>query len=170
MLILFSFLGLLGLSILLGFLIVRVPVLRDLFLNNLAAESFSGLLRETLVRRLVSPGGWITLLVLLVFTTALLLPRAADKGLSSSVPRWLSPETGYALLLVLFGCLLVIGPEFFYLRDQFGWRMNTIFKFYFTAWMMWGAAAAYGSAVLIRDLSLWTSRLYTATLLIVNGM
>jgi len=170
LLILFAFLGLLGLSILLGFLIARVPVISDLFLNNLAAESISSLLRETFVRRLVSPGGWITLLVLLVFTTALLLPRAAGKGLPSSVTRWLSPENSYALLLVLFGCLLVIGPEFFYLRDQFGWRMNTIFKFYFTAWMIWGAAAAYGSAVLIRDLSLWKSRLYTAALLLVIGM
>ncbi len=165
-----GFLGLLGLSILLGVLIAQLPVVRDLFLNNLAAQNISSLLRETLLRRLVSPGGWLTLLVVLVFTAALLLPRAKAGGLSGNGSGWLSPENGYALLLVLFGCLLVLGPEFFYLRDQFGWRMNTIFKFYFTAWMMWGAAAAYGSAVLIRDLSLWKSRLYTAVLLLVIGL
>jgi uncharacterized membrane protein len=48
--------------------------------------------------------------------------------------------------------LLVFGVEFFYLRDQFGWRMNTIFKFYFQAWMLWSIAAAYGSIVLLRTL------------------
>lgn len=169
-LILIGFLGLLGLSILLAVLIVQVPVLRDLFLNNLAAQNISSLIRETLLRRLASPGGWITLLVLLMFTMALLLPRTAVKGSSSSGSVWLSPENGYALLLVLLGCLLVFGPEFFYLRDQFGWRMNTIFKFYFTAWLMWGAAAAYGSAVLIRELPPWKSTLYRAVLLLVIGL
>jgi uncharacterized membrane protein len=49
----------------------------------------------------------------------------------------------FVILLVLIGSLLIIGPEFFYLRDQFGLRMNTIFKFYFAAWIMWGLAAAY---------------------------
>jgi uncharacterized membrane protein len=32
-----------------------------------------------------------------------------------------------------------------YLRDLFGTRMNTIFKFYFQAWVMMAIAAAYGS-------------------------
>jgi uncharacterized membrane protein len=35
------------------------------------------------------------------------------------------------LLLVLLGAGLTLAPEFVYLRDQFGTRMNTIFKFYF---------------------------------------
>ncbi len=39
--------------------------------------------------------------------------------------------------------LLALVPEFFYLRDQFGWRMNTIFKFYFQVWIMLAIAAAY---------------------------
>jgi len=43
---------------------------------------------------------------------------------------------------------LTLTPEFIYLRDQFGWRMNTIFKFYFQTWIVWGIAAAYSSAVL----------------------
>ncbi|MDX1734180.1 MAG: DUF2298 domain-containing protein, partial [Halioglobus sp.] len=44
--------------------------------------------------------------------------------------------------LILVGALLIIGPEFLYLRDQFGLRMNTIFKFYYAAWMLWSFAAA----------------------------
>ena len=42
----------------------------------------------------------------------------------------------FALLLVLTGTALTLMPEFFYLIDQFGWRMNTIFKFSFEAWIV----------------------------------
>ena len=37
----------------------------------------------------------------------------------------------------------MIFPEFFYLRDLFGTRMNTIFKFYYQAWILLGLSAAY---------------------------
>jgi uncharacterized membrane protein len=58
----------------------------------------------------------------------------------------------FSLLLILLGALLVIGPEFFFLLDLFGNRMNTIFKFYYQAWLLWGTAAAFGTAVLLRSL------------------
>ena len=45
--------------------------------------------------------------------------------------------------LILIGALLVLAPEFVFLRDLFGYRINTIFKFYFQVWLMWGVAAAY---------------------------
>jgi uncharacterized membrane protein len=45
-----------------------------------------------------------------------------------------------------------IGPEFLYLRDNFGYRINTIFKFYYQAWIVLSLAAAYGIAVLFRNL------------------
>jgi uncharacterized membrane protein len=54
-------------------------------------------------------------------------------------------------LLVLVGVLLVLGPEYYYLRDQFGSRMNTIFKFYFQTWLLWGIAAAFASAYLLQQ-------------------
>ena len=64
----------------------------------------------------------------------------------------LNPEA-FTLLLVLLGCGLVLVPEFFYLRDQFGWRVNTIFKFYFEAWIAWGITAAFGTVVLWNEIS-----------------
>ncbi len=49
-------------------------------------------------------------------------------------------------ILIILASLLCLFPEFFYLRDQFGWRMNTIFKFYFQAWILFSIAGAFSIA------------------------
>jgi YYY domain-containing protein len=49
-------------------------------------------------------------------------------------------------LLIAVGAALTLAVEFFYVRDHFGTRMNTVFKFYFQAWTMWGIAGAYALA------------------------
>ncbi len=50
----------------------------------------------------------------------------------------------FVLLLILTGALLTLGPEFVYLSDVFGQRLNTIFKFYYQAWLLFGIAALFG--------------------------
>ncbi|HEX7433956.1 MAG TPA: DUF2298 domain-containing protein, partial [Anaerolineaceae bacterium] len=60
-----------------------------------------------------------------------------------------NPGLWMAVLMVLTGALLLIGPEFVYLRDNFGTRMNTLFKFYFQVWVLWGTASAFGLAYLL---------------------
>ncbi len=49
----------------------------------------------------------------------------------------------FPALLVLIGLLLTLAPEFVYLKDIFVTRMNTIFKFYFQAWVVWSLAGAW---------------------------
>ena len=40
------------------------------------------------------------------------------------------------------GCALVLAPEVVYLHDDFGTRMNTVFKLYYQAWLLLGLASA----------------------------
>ena len=54
------------------------------------------------------------------------------------------PAVLMVLAMLLTGALLLIGPEWVYLRDNFGTPMNTIFKFYFQTWTLWSLAAAFG--------------------------
>ncbi len=56
----------------------------------------------------------------------------------------LEESTSFALLLALGGLLLTAGVEFVMLKDSFGTRMNTVFKFYYQGWVLLGIAAAYG--------------------------
>ncbi len=58
----------------------------------------------------------------------------------------------FALLLALTGFLLTFGVEFVYLRDQFGSRMNTVFKFYFQAWTLFAIAGTYAMVYLLQSL------------------
>ncbi len=54
-----------------------------------------------------------------------------------------SPATGFALLLIAAGAVLTLAPDFVYLRDNFGVRINTVFKLYYQGWMLWSVASAF---------------------------
>ena len=53
-------------------------------------------------------------------------------------------STLFVLLMVATGLVLTLSVEFVYLRDTFGTRMNTVFKFYYQAWVLLALASAYG--------------------------
>jgi uncharacterized membrane protein len=44
--------------------------------------------------------------------------------------------------------LLTLGPEFVYLKDVFSQRLNTIFKFYYQAWLLFGVTAVFALSYL----------------------
>jgi uncharacterized membrane protein len=56
-----------------------------------------------------------------------------------------SPAVLMALAMLATGALLMLGPEYVYLRDNFGTRMNTLFKFYFQTWTLWALVTAFGA-------------------------
>jgi uncharacterized membrane protein len=61
-----------------------------------------------------------------------------------------SRPTFFALLLAGLGLALVFVPEFVYLRDNFGTRMNTIFKFYYQSWLLFGLSGSYAIVQALR--------------------
>lgn len=63
------------------------------------------------------------------------------------------PATAFALLVFALGALVVWGTDLIYLRDNFeGYapRMNTLFKFYYQVWLLWGTLAAFALWALLR--------------------
>ncbi len=109
----------------------------------------SGWGSAVLRRRLVEQPGIAPLLASLLLLIGGLL-RTAKLPFSKHPSKGVTIRpASFVLLLALTGGLLMIGPEFVYLRDFFGARMNTIFKFYYQAWLLWAIVAAYGSWYLL---------------------
>jgi YYY domain-containing protein len=150
-------------ALLLGYLITLIPEASSIYLGSLAAPDYPNLLRAAFSRRLENPGGWITLLVFLALNLGLLstqfqktLPANLIEEKTQSLEKSEIPVQTYLLTIAAIGALLVTAPEFVYLRDQFGWRMNTIFKFYYQAWLLWSIAAAVAVVFLLaRTSGIW---------------
>jgi YYY domain-containing protein len=93
---------------------------------------------------------------------------------SKEVEPLTNPAVPFILLLFLVGAGLALSVEFVYLADTFGTRMNTVFKFYYQVWALWGVAAACAVGMVLDDVALWTPfRVVTsivAALLVVAGL
>ena len=145
-------LGLWTLSIVLASVIAALPQ-GQAAIAALGAPDAASLMRESLSRRLAGIGGLLTLAALIGLALNVILRQTASR--SEMAPAPLARADLFAALLVVVGTLLVLTPEFLYLRDQFGTRMNTVFKFYYQSWLLWSIAAAYGSGVLLQE---WRGR------------
>jgi YYY domain-containing protein len=134
-----------------GSLIEKDFVLWFLDAQGMSASQF---LAATSQRRLSHIASLITLLAVLISALAHLLPLRTIPAIEhvATVNPKSQIANQFVFLLLILGAILVLAPEFVYLRDQFGYRINTIFKFYYQAWMLWSLAAAFGTAYLIQNL------------------
>ncbi|NCP87345.1 hypothetical protein GW781_07875 [bacterium] len=125
-------------------------------------------------RRFEYGAGLLTIFLLIGGAAALLIGAKTDRALPASsespeadaLSRQSETPLPFLWLLILLGGLLVLAPEFIFLRDLFSARMNTVFKFYYQAWALWSLAAAF-AAVMIFSRSGWLAR---AALLTVMAM
>ena len=134
------------------------------YLNNpaisaaLGSPTVGALLAYVARLRLSNPWAFLLMAGLIAWVVGLVLSsvhRPAPAGETVSTPANRAVESGqgglvFALLLALVALLLTFGPEFIYLRDNFGTRMNTVFKFYYQGWVLLALMAAYAVAYLLR--------------------
>lgn len=98
----------------------------------------------------------LPLLGILGLALSILLRRGGEAG---------HDEKGSALFPILFlfmGLFITMAAELFYLRDSFGTRMNTVFKFYYQAWTLLGIGSAFGVYYVVehwRPVAIWSRAL-----------
>ena len=139
------FLLLLGLSVLVLWLDqTRGGTLSAALSPYLGSGSPLSIAGAAITLRLTHPWLFLLLTTLLTLAAAGIWGspyRPASGDLEGSQPA--SPGLLFARLLALLGLALTFSVEFFYLRDGFNLRMNTVFKFYFQGWVMMACACAY---------------------------
>lgn len=151
--------------------------------NMLAAMQQNGLsITNHLQARLSDP--WTPLFLATGFAAILVLwaVRRRASSFSSLISSWktepdaeLAAKTDeqvalpidFALLLYAVGLLLTMSTEFIFLADSFGYRMNTIFKFYYQAWALWAVASAFAAYYLISGGRLKPIGRWVATVLVI---
>ena len=125
--------------------------------------TFGGLLTSALAHRLRFGVSLLTLAALLVGALSFLLGQITE---DEDKNRQVNPAP-FVLLMIFMGGVMVLAPEFVYLRDVFGTRMNTIFKFYFQAWMLWSLGAGFAAVVLMRD-GRWLTKIVVGLVILLG--
>jgi len=128
------------------------PATVQQLLQSQGVSDLGTLFQEATSRRISYIGGLLTLLALLTPALAHVIANRRSPRTDDQPSSIVHPPAIFVLLLVILASLLVIAPEFVYLHDEFGTRMNTIFKFYYQAWLLWSLTAAFGTAILLQNL------------------
>lgn len=128
------------------------PLFQELFKKIEAGQALNDLNLTTIVKAIVTPrlqNPWLFLIISLLIAISVVNIRWSVRisdGIRYSkdlVTDSLASDF-FALLLIFTGLVLTLSVEFVYLRDDFGTRMNTVFKFYYQGWIMFACASAYG--------------------------
>jgi YYY domain-containing protein len=115
-------------------------------------ENLRTLVSARVLQRLLNP--WTALALFALLSTLVLVMVRRLSGSQQDDDR-LEDRGGalshdFVLLLIGTGALLTLSVEYIYLHDHFGTRMNTVFKFYFQAWIVWAIAGGYAWWTLAR--------------------
>jgi YYY domain-containing protein len=116
-------------------------------LQVLGGMSLNEAIPTSLLSRLQNPWLFLLLTVMLALVIANVI-HAVRKGWvktdqEDESDTSTTPVDIFVFLLIFTGLALTLSVEFFYIRDSFGVRMNTVFKFYSGGWVMLGVASAY---------------------------
>ena len=124
--------------------------LTGLFLSSVGGTDLAQVMNEGLLRRIIMPGTFFTLFIMSVLGLGLIFYQRGPGSKGVEIDGSIILPNHFVILLVLGGMALTLFPEFVFLRDLFGYRINTIFKFYYQAWLLWSIAAAYGMIELLQ--------------------
>jgi YYY domain-containing protein len=144
-------------------------VLGGLSLSQAFTASLEARLRNPWLLLMIS-----ALLALVMANLSSLLRRqtkAEDEVLEDAPSTHTFGSDPFVFLLIFTGLALTLVVEFIYLRDSFGVRMNTVFKFYYQAWVMLGCSSAYAVWWVLNRLERPASRLlFLLVAVIVIGL
>ena len=147
-------------------------------------QSIGALLQRFALMRLTNPWlvlllvGMIAALVTAIWHRARAIREGvivADESATDAesnprqVLRGVSESALFVALIATTGLLLTLATEFVYLRDLFGTRMNTIFKFWYQAWVQMAIASAFGVWYLLRGRKQWGMYIWLVFFLLLLG-
>jgi len=159
-----------------GFLLLPLAIMILIALLMLVTpqgrEFLEGLRQQPFIYEIVGDRPWLAVLgqlllvklrtwVMPVLVTAMaalaaaLLQRSAAADPAQGAGELSHPSLCFVLLCTAAGLLLTLSVEFVYLVDNFQVRMNTIFKFYFQAWVLMAVAGAVAVYWLSRQGGRW---------------
>ena len=92
-----------------------------------------------IIFRLPVTGSLGTVVVIMVAVTLTRSRRGADDG------------AHYIMMMASVAIYLLFAAELFFVHDLFANRMNTVFKFYYQAWILLSVAGGYGAYVWLKQ-------------------
>jgi len=147
-----------GWKLTLGFLVIMILITSLLVLLMLSNPETATLVNGAIAPFQISEAlGWLLLRRVVEGLTLLfgLLLLAGGIAILWGQRKQGSESVLFVFAMVTTGTLLLLGPEFVYLRDNFGWRMNTLFKFYFQIWILWSLSASFGCYYVWKQMRGW---------------
>lgn len=137
-----------GITRILGFVSSKTGLHSFLIIFGVFLAPLIGLvavLAREMARALVIAAGIVVVIGTLIgFPLAALLPF----GLAAvviTIQRIDHPADAFAMGILALGSAICLGVELVYIRDVFENRMNTMFKFYYQTWLIWGVASGYAA-------------------------